>query len=295
MDYKDYYSVLGVDKSASLKDIKTAYRKLARKYHPDVNPDDKTAEEKFKEISEAYEVLSDEEKRKKYDTYGKDWELYQQGAGANPFENMGFNTGGMGGASGYSPFFDLLFGGDPGMGGGVFSRFRQNVRGRDITYTLNVSLREAYFGGEMTLAGDNGKRIKVTIPRGIGQGQKIKLAGKGAPGPGGSGDLYLEVNITKDKVFERDGSNLSCQAEVDYLTALLGGEVSVPTMEKPVTMTIPPMTKSGKKFKLPGKGMPRMKSEGFGDLFAVCRIRIPSEISPEEKGLLEQIRALRNK
>ncbi|MBR4749655.1 MAG: J domain-containing protein [Abditibacteriota bacterium] len=291
MDYKDYYSVLGVDKSASLKDIKTAYRKLARKYHPDVNPDDKNAEEKFKEISEAYEVLSDEDKRKKYDTYGKDWELYRQGAGANPFENLRFNMGGMGGASGYSPFFDLLFGSNSGIGEQVFSRFRQNVKGQDITYNLDISLQDAYYGSELTLMTD--KRLKVKVPRGIGQGQKIKLAGKGAPGPGGNGDLYLVVNFTSDKTFERDGSNLSCQVEVDYLTALLGGEVTVPTMEKPVTMTIPPMTRSGKRFKLPGKGMPRMKSEGCGDLYAVCRIRIPSEISPQEKELLEQIRALR--
>ncbi|MBQ9359306.1 MAG: DnaJ domain-containing protein [Abditibacteriota bacterium] len=290
MDYKDYYSVLGVDKSASLKDIKSAYRKLARKYHPDVNPNDKQAEEKFKEISEAYEVLSDEDKRRKYDTYGKDWELYQQGAGANPFEHFNFNIPG-GGQSGFSSFFELLFGND-GYGQERVSHFGRSVKGRNIEYYLDISLRDSYFGADKVLFIDN-KRITVTIPKGVRQGQKIKLSGKGAPGPGGNGDLILIINIAPDEQFSRDGNNLTVTVDVDYLTGLLGGEVTVPTLEKTNTLTLPPMTGSGKRFKISGKGMPKFKSEGYGDLYVVCRVQIPSEVSSREKELLEQIKALR--
>ncbi|MBP5273583.1 MAG: J domain-containing protein [Abditibacteriota bacterium] len=291
MDYKDYYSVLGVDKSASLKDIKSAYKKLARKYHPDVNPGDKAAEEKFKDISEAYAVLSDEEKRKKYDTYGRDWEQYQQGAGSNPFEGFSFNMGAPG-SSGFSSFFDLLFGGDGAQPGNPFSRFAQNVKGRDLNYVIDITLREAYFGSERTLSID-GKRVTITIPKGIGRGKKIRLSGKGEPGPGGSGDLFLEVNFAKDPLFTREGSNLTVNVDVDYVTAALGGEISVPTMEKNVTMTIPPATDSGKRFKITGKGMPKFRAEGYGDLYVVCRVCFPSDISPEEKELLERIKTLR--
>lgn len=315
VEFKDYYKILGVEKTSSLKEIKSAYRKLARKYHPDVNPNDKTAEEKFKEISEAYEVLSDSEKKDKYDKYGQHWESvqngnYYDGTYGNPYEGYTFNFSGnpnAQGDSGFSNFFEMLFGNlmndqehpfhgqQAGSNFGQSHRYadyRQNTKGQDYEYSIEISLKEAYNGGSRSFSLD-GKKITVTIPKGVTNGYKMRLLGKGAKGTAKNGDLYLNVTIAEDHVFKLEGSNLYSEIEIDYITAVLGGEISIPTLGKNITMKIPPMTKSGNKFRIPKKGMPVLKSDVHGDLFVTCRVQIPEKISEEEKKLLEEIKKLR--
>ncbi|MBQ0105058.1 MAG: J domain-containing protein [Armatimonadetes bacterium] len=311
MQYKDYYAVLGVSKDATTRDIKSAYRKLARKFHPDVNPGDKSAEEKYKEINEAYTVLSDEEKRKKYDRYGADWENISQGMGGN-FGDFDFFGGGMGG-SGFSSFFDLLFsqeggpsrgatfnmGGNPfggGFGGSNPFGGGNPYGGRpaDLEYDINVSMETVYFGGEQVIS-VNGKELTVTVPKGIPDGYKLKLRGMGNRTQAGNSDLILNVHVLESSsAFERVGNDLLLNAEVDYLTAILGGEVSVRTMAgKTLTVTVPSMMKTDTKMRIPGKGMPVFGGDGYGDLYLVLKIRIPEKISDEEKELLTKIRECR--
>lgn len=307
VQYKDYYEVLGVSKNATIRDIKSAYRKLAKQYHPDKNPGDKAAEEKYKEINEAYTVLSDEEKREKYDRYGADWENISQGMGGNPF-GEGFDFfGGQGGGSGFSSFFDLLFGsqggqqGGPNFGGNFsyggnrgfnpFGGGNFEPSGRDIERDINISLETAYFGGEQVISVE-GREYTVNIPKGIPDGYKLKMRGKGQMG----GDLLLNVKILKtSSPFERVGSDLKINVDFDYITAMLGGEISFKTMAgKSLTVTVPPMTKSGTMMRIPKKGMPVLNSDQVGDLYITFNVQIPEKLSPKEKSLLEEIKACRD-
>jgi curved DNA-binding protein len=292
VNFKDYYATLGVDKNASEKDIKQAYRRLARKYHPDVNPNDKSSEEKFKEVSEAYEVLSDPEKRKKYDQYGEQWKRvgdmppgaqqgyqWEQGPGGFTFD---FGGGGFG------DFFEMLFG-EPFRGATTRERRGATPRGHDLEYEIEITLEEAFSGATKVFTLD-GRRIEVKIPRGVKEGSRIKLAGQGEPGATGQrGDLYLMVKMKPHHSFERKGPDLHCDVKVPYYIAALGGEASVPTMGNKVTMKIPPGTQSGQTFRLPGQGMPRLKDSGYGDLYAKVKITVPKTLTDRERELLTQL------
>lgn len=322
MEYKDYYKILGVSKGATEKEIKQAYRKLARKYHPDVNPGDTKAEERFKEINEAYQVLIDPEKRKKYDQLGADWQRYQQ-AGGRP---GGFNwadyfsqasAGGQRrgeprveyvdaseffggrGTSGFSDFFEALFG---GMGGvrptGTWQSVQQEVPRRRQTYEqqVDITLEEAYQGTTRTLQLD-GRRLEVKIPPGVKTGSKVRVAGevgKGAYGQPGD-DLFLKVNVLPHPTFERRGDNLYVDVPVDIYTAALGGEIRVPTLRgKTLSLRVPPETQGGRTFRLQGQGMPRLhKPSEHGDLYVRVRIMLPIPLSDREKASLQELAALR--
>lgn len=308
MEYRDYYQTLGVKKDASQDEIKKAYRKLARKYHPDVNPDDPNAEEKFKNINEAYQVLSDEEKRRKYDQFGSHWKQYQQTGGRpEDFDWSRWTTRGQpggtqyrtvspeefeqmfgGGLGGFSDFFDALFG---GMGGARSSRRTnpwasgQNLnRGQDIEHPVEITLEEAYHGTTRLLSFQDGRRIEASIPAGVKTGSKIRLSGQGSGGGRSAGDLYLKITVKPDNRFERDGDNLRMEQPIDFFTALLGGEVTVTTLDKAVKLTIPPETDSGKIFRLKGLGMPKLGSpQKYGDLHVQVEVTVPKNLSEEQK------------
>ncbi|HEX7736164.1 MAG TPA: J domain-containing protein [Ktedonobacteraceae bacterium] len=325
MDYKDYYKVLGVAKEASTDEIKKAFRKLARKHHPDVNPGDKKAEEKFKEINEAYEVLSDPDKRKKYDTLGPNWqEQFGPQFNRRPYANAYRSASPEFDAnSGFSDFFEALFGrANTGGTGGVRGQdaFRKRV-GDNIEQPVEVTLQEAYMGGSRTFniqssdvcpvcrgtgevsgracanCGGQGhltniKRIQVKIPAGVDTGSKIRVAGEGQPGIGGGprGDLYLVISVKADAQYERKGEDLYTDVEVDLVTAMLGGEVPVPLPDgRKLVLTIPPETQNARLFRLSGKGMPRLRGEGNGTLFARVKVVLPMHLTSEEKGLFEQL------
>lgn len=365
---KDFYEVLGVSKDASPKDIKGAYRRLARKYHPDVNPGDKSAEEKFKEISQAYEVLSDPDKRKKYDQFGSQWEYANQGGGPGA---GGFTYTPGGGAGGVNFDFDMgqggggledLLGGLFGSGFGGTATRGGPRRGEDLQHEIEVSLEEAYTGGErrftitapdacptchgngaepgsrletcpqckgsgrgrslggFTLRGETcnvchgsgqiptqkchtcrgrgiverPRAVTVTIPKGVDEGNKLRIAGQGNPGESGGagGDLYLLVRTRAHPLFERKGDDLYVDLPVTFSEAALGGEVQVPTVTSKVTMRIPPGVQSGQQLRLTGQGMPR-RSGGFGDLYARLKVTVPRNLTEEERQIIEQLRALR--
>jgi curved DNA-binding protein len=291
---KDYYQVLGVDKNASEKDIKKAYRRLAKQHHPDANPDNPSAEAKFKDISEAYEVLSDSEKRAQYDRFGANYQQY--GGAGNPYQ-----TYTSGADSSFADIFDSLFGGlggrsragRPQQTSGGFSGFGGVPQaGQDMEQPVTISLREAYQGTtRMVTKGD--RKIRVNIPAGADSGTKVRLAGEGSPGYGGtSGDLYLVVEVQPDSQFERQGDDLLVDVRVDMFTALLGGTVEVPTMERPVNLKIPGGTQSGRKFRLSGKGMPKLRQKDeFGNLYARVMVTVPEHLTPEQRHLAEQLRA----
>lgn len=307
MDVKDYYDLLGVSRNATDKEIKKAYRSLARKYHPDTNPDDPTAADKFKEISEAYEVLSDPDKRAKYDQFGSAWNQYQQ-AGSDGGFNWSAWSGSpgdygtytrvdniediFGGSGGFSDFFETLFGGRRGQATG---RRGFSQRGQDIEQPIQISLAEAYHGSTRRIVKD-GRELEVKIPKGVKTGSRIRLSGEGMPGIGGGepGDLYLVVDIVKDRRFERDGADLTVTVDVPLYTMLLGGKVDVPTMSGAVTLTIPPETANGAKFRLRGKGMPKLKnSNQYGDLYAIVQADLPTNLSSDEIELIEQLQDIR--
>ena len=320
MDYKDYYHILGVAKTASQDEIKKSYRNLARKHHPDMNLGDKSAEEKFKEINEAYEVLSDPGKREKYDQFGSSWNQYTHSGGrpedfdwtkwggrpgsggtqtrtVTPEEFERMFGGSMGGLGGFSDFFEMLFGGTGRRPGGAGASARP-VRRQDAEQPLQISLEDAYRGATIGLQWEDGRRLEAKVPPGVKTGSKLRLSGQAQPGvsSGQSGDLYLKIEVLPHAVFERDGDDLKVNVPVDLYTALLGGKIQVPTLERSVELTIPPETPNGKVFRLRGLGMPHVrKPEEKGNLFASVQVQLPRKLSPEEIELFEKLRGMRSK
>jgi len=319
MEIRDYYQTLGVSRSADEKEIKKAFRKLAQQYHPDKNPGDKAAEQHFKEINEAYTVLSDSEKRQQYDRFGSQWEQRARAGGA-----PGYGGAGMGGAQsmsqedlndilrqmglggyarrggrsagggGFSTFFDALFGGgqggmssgyyDPRMAQGAPQRQQPSYSEAPVT----VTLEEAYHGTKRMLEVPDGSRLEVNIPRGVKTGSKVRMRGVS-----GESDIILKVTVAPDSRFKREGDNLRVSVPVDIYTAVLGGEVQAPTMERPVLLTIPAGTQSGKTFRLRGLGMPKLKNpDERGDLLAEVEITTPTGLSDREQKLFEELRSL---
>lgn len=307
MEYKDYYQILGLVRGASEKELKQAYRRLARQHHPDVNPGDPAAQEKFKEINEAYEVLSDPEKRRKYEQLGTQWQNWQQ-MGFDPssfnwsqwFAGPGSRTqveyanlGELfGDESPFSDFFQAIFG-----AAGRTRTWATARQGQDLEQTIEISLPEAFSGTTRTLQlGD--KRLEVKVPPGVNTGSRIRVTGKGGTGSGGwaAGDLYLKISVAPESQFERRGDDLHREQDIDLYTAVLGGEVEVPTLKGPLLLKIPPETQSGKTFRLQGQGMPRLKNpQQRGDLYVKVRIHIPENLSPEEKGAFARLAKMRNK
>ena len=295
MDFVDYYKILGVDKNASDDEIKKAYRKLARKHHPDVNPNDAEAQKKFQQINEANEVLSDPEKRKKYDQYGKDWKHAEQFEQARQQQRQQYqyNDGAEGfsgsfDSSDFSDFFTSMFG-----GGG--SRARQSFKGQDYQAELHLNLRDAATTHQQTLT-VNGKNVRITIPAGVENDQKIKLKGYGAPGVNGgtAGDLYITFIITPDTKFRRDGADLYTTQDIDLYTAVLGGETTVDTLNGRLKLKVPAGTQNGTKVRVKGKGFPVYKKEGaYGDLFVTYQVQLPTQLSEKEKELFTQLAQLK--
>ncbi|HUP11603.1 MAG TPA: J domain-containing protein, partial [Niastella sp.] len=299
MDFVDYYKILGVDKTASSEDIKNAYRKLARKHHPDLNPNDKEAHKKFQEINEANEVLSDPEKRKKYDQYGKDWahaDQFEQARRSQqqqqPFGGGGqpFSSGDFGGGD-FSEFFESLFGGQSRSRGGRSAKFR----GQDYESQLKINLADAYTTHKQTIT-LNGKSIRITIPAGIEDGQKIRLKGHGGEGVNGgpAGDLYITFIIVNNTPFKRVGNDLYHTQDIDLYTALLGGEITVDTLSGKLKLKIKPETQNGTKVRLKEKGFPVYKEEGkFGDLYVTLNVKLPTNLTEHQKELIKQLSAMK--
>jgi curved DNA-binding protein len=299
MEFIDYYKILGLDKNATADDIRKAYRKLARKHHPDLNPNDKEAHKKFQQINEANEVLSDPEKRKKYDQYGKDWQHADEFERARQQQrqyqsaNRGQQefSGDFGGED-FSDFFSSLFGG----GNGGRSRNRQTkFRGQDFQAELHLKLRDAYNTHQQMLT-VNGKNLRITIPAGIENGQKIKLKGHGGPGISGgpNGDLYITFQIEDDPMFKRLGNDLYASSEIDLYTAVLGGETTVDTFNGKVKLKVSAGTQNGTKVRLKGKGFPVYKQEGhFGDLYITYQVKIPVNLTEKEKQLFTELSKLK--
>jgi len=304
MKYKDYYKILGVNKKASQAEIKKAYRKLAMKFHPDKNQGDAKAEEKFKEISEANEVLGNPENRGKYDQMGANWKHYEKNGA---YANQGYGHGQYGGShytagdgvdlddilggGGFSDFFKTFFG--AGFGGSTQqARQRRSQRGKDYKTRLDLTLLEAYQGTERMLD-INGNTIKVKVGKGVKDGQKLRVRGKGGSGASGGqqGDLYIMINILPDPRFKRRGNDLFTTVETDLYTAVLGGKLTVETMKGPVTITVPTGTQNGKTFRLKNMGMPDYAHAAVnGNLFVKVYIKIPDKLRPEEKTLFEKLR-----
>lgn len=291
MNYRDYYQVLGVSKTASDKEIKQAYRKLAQKYHPDKNPGDKAAEDKFKTINEAYEVLGSSDNRAKYDRLGGAYHQYQQ-MGGNPggFDFSQFFSGGNGrsqGSGGFSDFFEAIFS----------STRPTSPRGRpdnlNLEHSVSITLEEAYQGTSRTIS-QNGSRFSTKIPPGVKDGTKIRLRGKGRSLNSAKGDLFLKIEIEPHERFTRDGNNLRTEVEVDNVTAVLGGMVKVPTLSGNVQLSIPAGTQGGQTIRLRNRGMPkRNQKESFGDLLVQVKITIPQNLTDEEQKLYHRLAELK--
>lgn len=301
MAYIDYYKVLGVDKTATQEAIKKAYKKLARKYHPDLNPDDETAKLKFQEINEANEVLSDPEKRKKYDQYGEHWKHADQFEQQGQYSGGGFG-GGFGGFEGgysgsysddggeFSDFFESLFGSRRGSGRGRSRAYR----GQDLNAELHLTLEDAYETHKRVLS-VNDKKIRITVPAGVANGQTIKLNGQGAPGANGgpAGDLYITFILTPDSRYERQGDDIFVSAPLNLYTALLGGEQMVEGFKGKFKLKVTQGTQNGTKVRLKGKGFPKYKKEGeFGDLIITWNIEIPTNLTEKQKELLREVEKL---
>ena len=293
----DYYSVLGVKRDASEREIKQAYRRLARKYHPDVNPGDKSAEARFKQINEAYEVLSDKEKRQKYDQFGDQWQYADQftraGWQQTPFRD--FSKGGSGFHFGEDElgglFDDLLRGFTTGASG----RRAQPRRGRNIEYPVEVTLEEAYHGTTRTISLEDGKRLEVKIPPGVKGGSRVRIAGKGGKGYGGvRGDLYLVISVKPHNLFKRRGDELYVEIAVPLVVAMLGGEIEVPTPKGKLALKIPPETQNGRAFRLAGQGMPHLGNSVRGNLFAKVNVVLPTNLTQQERELFKQLGQLRS-
>jgi DnaJ-class molecular chaperone len=312
VDYKDYYKILGVSKDASEKEIRQAYRKLARKYHPDVNPDNKEAEEKFKEINEANEVLSDPEKRKKYDEMSTYYQQYGRWPGAGEPSGAGGYEGGryqyrtvneedlrdiFGEQSPFSDFFETYFGSGsaPGTGGRTRTTGRRQraTPGQDVESPIEVTLAEAYKGTtrvfELTETDGSTRRLEVKIPPGVDEGSRIRIAGQGIQGTAGRGDLYLVVHMLPDPRFTREGDDLRTRIEVPLAVAMLGGEAHVPTPDgRKLLLRIPPETPNGKVFRLRGQGMPHLgQPDKRGDLYAEVSVVLPTHLTDEQRRLFE--------
>ena len=328
MAKKDYYDILGVSRTASEREIKQAYRRLARKYHPDVNPGDKSAETRFKQINEAYEVLSDKENRKKYDQFGDQWQYADQFAQAG-WQQTPFRDFGRGSATSFH------FGGDDlgslfdellrGTGTRTYTRRAQPRRGRDMEAPVEVTLEEAYRGTTRTISlqveepcstcqgsgwiqnvpcstcqgsgvAARIKRLEVKIPPGVKNGSRVRIAGKGQPGYGGAnGDLYLRISVKPHRLFERRGDNLYVEVSVPLTAAMLGGEVQVPILSGKLALKIPPETQNGRVFRLAGQGMPHLGNSSQGDMLAKVKIVLPTKLSQQEKELFRRLGELRPK
>lgn len=300
MAYIDYYNILGVSKDASQEDIKKAFKKLARKYHPDLNPNDPEAHRKFQEINEANEVLSDPEKRKKYDEYGENWkhadeykaqqQQYSRNNGSNgSFHTSFWSSDGDVNGSGFSDFFEQMFGSHRKGRDGQYG-----YRGQDYTAELHLSLTDAAETHKQILT-VNGKKLRITVPAGVADGQTIKLAGQGGAGANGgpAGDLYITFIIDNNTRFKREGDDLYTTVPLDLYTALLGGEVIVDTLNGKVKLKVQEGTQNGSKIRLRGKGFPVYKQDGaFGDLIITYNITIPTNLTDKQKDLLRQIQTL---
>ena len=290
MEYVDYYKVLGVDKKASIDDIKKAYRKLARKHHPDLNPNDKEANKKFQQINEANEILSDPENRKKYDQYGKDWKHADEFEKQKQSRGQYANSGGQsfsGGEDDFSDFFSSMFGGGESRGRSRQTKFR----GQDYNAELQVDLLDAYKTHQQTIT-VNEKNIRITIPAGIENGQQIRLKGYGAPGVNGgpAGDLYITFSIRNNITFKRSGNDIHTTADIDLYTAVLGGEVTLDTLSGKVKLKVKPETQNGTKMRLKGKGFPLYKKEDeYGDLFITFSVAIPTNLTEKQKELFKEL------
>jgi DnaJ-class molecular chaperone len=325
MDFKDYYATLGVSKTASDKDIKQAFRKLARKYHPDVNPGDKTAEARFKEINEANEVLGDPEKRKKYDELGANWRLYEQAQrtgqpppGGSPFgAQWGYAPGGGGfrpmtedevsdmfggDESPFSDFFRTFFGGGGTQSDSRRARSRPRAKqGRDVEHEIELDLEQAMHGSVQRLGIQHDgqqRNVEVRIPAGVGDGSRVRVSGEGERGVGGAaaGDLYLRVRLRPHPRFERTGRDLSTRVPVPVTVAVLGGEVDVHALGgKSLRLKIPAGTQNGQVFRLRGHGLPTTKKDGSGDLYATVDVALPKSLSPEQRAHYEALAKLENK
>lgn len=327
MNFKDYYKVLGVEKRADIKAIKNAYRKLARKYHPDINPGDPMAEERFKDINEAYEVLSDPEKRSKYDLLGSNWNKVYTGpggfkAGGFPgFENFNFDFQNLKDIGGFSDFFKSFFGGKKSSSQQAVKKNIQPKKGRDITYPVELTLEEAFNGIEKNLQVQiqetcqvcNGegnscsncqgtgrsykqRKISVKIPSGVKDGARVRVAGQGEPGiqDGSPGDLYLEVKLAAHKTFELQNEDLFCELPVSIFEAVLGAEIEVPTLSgNKILMKIPPETQNGKTFRLSGLGMPYLKGGTSGHQYVKVKVVLPQNLTDKERALFQELARLR--
>ncbi len=325
MEVKDYYKTLGVGRNATLDEIKKSYRKLARKHHPDVNPGDKLAEEKFKDINEAHEVLSNKEKRQKYDRFGSQWQQYERTGGQpedydwSQWAARGAAAGGPGGSrassrtvspeeyeqifgsqetGGFSDFFESMFGGGRSRGSGFDSRtYQPRPRsGRDSETTVEITLREAFYGTTRSLQFENGRVVEAKIPRGVSTGSRVRLSGLGEPGAAGgeAGDLYIKTEVTADDAFHRNGDDLKITVPLDLFTILLGGSIEVSSVDKAVKLKIPKGTANGKTFRLRGLGMPKLrKPDERGDLYATVEVTLPQHLTDAESSLVEQWREMR--
>ncbi len=302
MEFIDYYKLLELDRSATKADIKKAYRRLARKYHPDLNPNDKEAQMRFQQINEAHEVLSDPEKRKKYDEYGKDWQHAEQfeQAKRQQASSGGFDGSFGGGGQSYSysgnfdddtfsDFFEQMFGGRARAEG---AHRGSHFKGQDYNAELQLKLSDVYKSQKHTLT-VNGKNIRLTIPAGVEDGQTIKIKGHGGPGiqGGPKGDLYITFKILNDTAFRREKENLYSAEKIDLSTAVLGGEIEVRTFDGKVKLKVKPGTENGSKVKLKGKGFPRYKKEGqYGDLYITYEVKVPRNLSGKQKELFEELK-----
>jgi len=303
MEYKDYYKILGVDKKASQDEIKKAYRKLAMKYHPDKNSGNKKAEEKFKDINEAYEVIGNSKNRKKYDQLGANWKQYQQAgfdqsahgySGGRPGGSYRYEFHGdpseMFGGSGFSDFFKSFFG-RSGSGFQGFGNYDQEIPGSDLTGEISITLLEAYFGAERIVDLGN-EKIRMKIKRGAYNGLKLRVRGKGQQGKSGkSGNLYLTIKVQPHHLYQRKGDDLLMETSIDVFTAMLGGKQKIKTFTGEVNISIPEGTQNGKNLRLKGKGMPKYDKSDFGDLIIKLNVQLPKQLNQEQKELVKKLKS----